>query len=302
MAFNHLDLWVSRGLPAPHHLPHVPGADAAGVVDAVGDGVTRVAAGDEVIINPSTSCGRCAACLAGDIVYCRSYGILGEHKPGTMAEAVVVPEINAIAKPASIDWETAGSFGLATGTAYRMLRRARLRAGETVLVVGVGGGVSSAALLIARAMGARVFVTSRSADKIHWATEHGAEAGFDSTGEFSKDLKAAGVSADVVVENVGPATWNQSIRSASPGGRLVVCGSTSGTKVELTVPVLFFKQLEIIGSTMFTHAELAETLGLVSSGAVRPMIDRVFDFTELPAALERLDNGDQLGKVALRLA
>ncbi len=303
VALNHLDLWVSRGLPAPDHLPHICGADGAGVVDAVGEGVTSVGLGDEVIVNPSLSCGTCRACLAGDIVYCRRYGILGEHHRGTLAEAVVVPARNVVPRPPGLEWELAGSFGLATGTAYRMLRRARLRAGEVLLVVGVGGGVSSAALALGKAMGARVFVTSRSPDKIAWATAHGAEAGFDSSGEFSKELKAvAGRPADVVVENVGPATWSQSVRSAGPGGRIVVCGSTSGPKVELTMPVLFFKQLEVIGSTMFTHAEFAEVVDLVASGKVRPPVDRVFDFAELPAALAHLDSGAQLGKVALQIS
>lgn len=299
-ALNHLDLWVSMGLPAPHHFPHVAGADGAGVIDAVGAGVDGVAAGDEVIVNPSTSCGACPACLGGEIVYCRSYGILGEHRQGTLAEYVVLPARNVVAKPPALDWETAGSFGLATGTAYRMLRRARVAAGGSVLVVGVGGGVSSAAALLAKAMGARVFVTSRSPEKIAWAVAHGAEAGFDSAGEFSKEVKAAVGAVDVVVENVGPATWDQSIRSLAPGGRVVLCGSTSGPKVELTVPVLFFKQLEIIGSTMFTHSEFARALSLVSTAGAAPPVDRVFDFADLPAALARLDAGDQLGKIALR--
>jgi NADPH:quinone reductase-like Zn-dependent oxidoreductase len=270
------------------------------VVDQVGPEVTSIEPGVEVIVNPSISCGECAPCLAGDVVYCPRYGILGEHHPGMLAEAVVVPARNAVPKPPTLDWETAGSFGLATGTAFRMLRRARVRAGETVLVVGVGGGVSSAALLLARAMGARVLATSRSGAKREWALAHGAEAAFDSAAEFSKQVKAIGATADVAVENVGPATWDQTIRSLSPGGRVVVCGATSGTKVELAIPVLFFKQLEIIGSTMYTHAEFAETLRLVTAG-VHPPVDTVFDFSDLPAALGRLDGAEQLGKVALRL-
>jgi NADPH:quinone reductase-like Zn-dependent oxidoreductase len=303
-ALNHLDLWVSMGLPRPSHFPHIAGADGAGVVDAVGEGVTEPAVGAEVVVNPSTSCGRCLDCLDGNIVYCRSYAILGEHLPGTLAEQVVLPATSAVRKPAGLDWETAGSFGLATATAYRMLRRARLRAGETLLVVGVGGGVSSAALLLGRAMGARVLVTSRSPEKIAWALAHGAEAGFASGGGFAKEVREAtgGRGVDVVAENVGPATWDQSIRSLRTGGRIVVCGSTSGTKVELTVPVLFFKHLDILGSTMFTHGEFAETLALVASGAVRPPVDRVFALEDLPAALARLESGAQLGKVALRVS
>jgi len=300
-AINHLDLWVSRGLPAPPSLPFVTGADAAGIIDAVGEGVTAHAVGDEVVVNPSISCGHCRACLAGDIVYCPDYGILGEHWPGTLAEKLVVPAVNAVPKPPSLDWETAGSFGLATGTAYRMLRRSRLKAGDVLLVVGVGGGVSSAAMTLGAAMGARVFVTSRSPEKIAWAVNHGAEAGFDSGGEFAKELKAAaGKPADVVVDNVGPATWKQTMRAAGAGGRILVCGSTSGPKVEITMPVLFFKQLEVIGSTMFTHGEFAEALDLVTAGA-RPPVDRVYDFEELPEALQRMDEGAQLGKLAFRV-
>ncbi|HKX76526.1 MAG TPA: zinc-binding dehydrogenase [Acidimicrobiia bacterium] len=299
---NHLDLWVSRGLPAPNHLPHILGADAAGIVDALGEGVAAWEVGDEVIVNPSMSCGQCHYCLRDQMVFCRSYQILGEHDPGTLAEMVVLPARSLIAKPPTLDWPTAGTFGLAAGTAYRMLLRARLQPHETVLVVGVGGGVSSAAMLIALAMGARVFVTSRSPDKIDWAIEQGAEGGFDSGGEFAKELKNAAGGADVVVENVGDATWGQSLRSLSPGGRLVLCGATAGNRVELALPVLWFKQLEIIGSTMFTRSEFARVLHLVESGKVRIPVDRVFPFEDLPAALAHLDAGDQIGKVGLELS
>jgi NADPH:quinone reductase-like Zn-dependent oxidoreductase len=295
-ALNHLDLWVSRGMPKPHHFPHIAGGDGAGVVDSLGGGVTSVSVGDEVTINPSLSCGECAACLAGDIVYCRSFGILGEHHSGTLAEQAVVPARNLIAKP-PVDWEVAGSYGLAFGTAYRMLRRARLQAGETLLVVGIGGGVAAAAFQLGLAFGSDVMVTSRDATKRQWALDHGAVAAVDSEGVFSKELPRR---ADVVVDSVGPATFDQSIRSTAPGGRIAVCGSTSGTKVELTVPLLFFKQLEIIGSTMFTHEEFRQVTALVGAGKVEPQVDRVFGFDQLPEALARLDAGEQLGKVALR--
>lgn len=295
---NHLDLWVSRAMPAPPQLPHILGADGAGVVDAVGDGVDGVEVGDEVVIDPSWSCGDCEACGRGDIVFCSGFGILGEHHSGTLAEHVVVPARNVLPKPAGLGWEVAGSFGLVTATALRMLDRARVTEGETVLIPGIGGGVSSAALALARQRRARVFVTSRSPQKIEWAVERGAEGGFDSSGEFSGDMKKVG-GADVVVENVGPATWSQSLRSLKPGGRMVVCGATSGTKVELTLPVLWFKQLELIGSSMATHAEFARTLTLVSAGEVEVPVDSVFGFEELPDALRRLDAGEQLGKIVI---
>ena len=295
-ALNHLDLWVSRGLPAPHHFPHIAGADGAGVVDVVGEEVDWMTIGDEVTINPSVSCGRCAACIAGDIVYCRSFGILGEHHSGTLAEQVVVPARSLIPKP-NVDWEVAGSYGLAFGTAYRMLKRARLTAGEALLIVGIGGGVASAAFQLGLAFGADVMVTSREQAKLDWAMSNGAIAAVKSDGAFSKELPRR---ADVVVESVGPATFDQSVRSTAAGGRIAVCGSTSGPKIELTVPVLFFKQLEIIGSTMFTHEEFRQVTALVDSQKVHPQVDSAFEFEQLPEALARLDAGDQLGKVALR--
>jgi zinc-binding alcohol dehydrogenase/oxidoreductase len=300
-ALNHLDLWVSRGMPAPHHFPHIAGADGTGEVEAVGEGVTGVTIGDAVTINPSVSCGKCAACLAGDTPYCKSYGILGEHSSGTLAEYAVLPARNIVPRPTGIDVTAAGSYGLAYGTAMRMLQRTRLRSGDVLLVVGVGGGVSGAAQLIGQAMGADVYVTSRSPDKIAAALEMGAAGGFDSSEEFARELKKSiGRGADVVIENVGPATWNQSIRSLDSGGRLAICGSTSGPKVEISVPYLFFKQLEVIGSTMFDHAEFEQVTRLIDSGAVPVVVDSVYPFDELPQAIARLDSGLQRGKVAIR--
>jgi NADPH:quinone reductase-like Zn-dependent oxidoreductase len=299
---NHLDLWVSRGLPAPESLPHTPGADGAGIIDALGEGVAGWSVGDEVIVNPSLSCGRCDYCRRDEMVFCARYRILGEHDPGTLAEKVVLPSESVVAKPLALDWPTAGVFALVTATAYRMLVRARLRPRQTVLVPGIGGGVASAALLLARAQEARVFVTSRSPEKIAWALEQGAEAGFDSTGEFAKELRAiTGGGADVVIESIGEATWAQSIRSLNPGGRMVVCGATAGNRVELALPAVWFRQLEIIGSTMFTRSELARVVTMVASGKVKVPVDRIFPFEELPAALAHLDGGAQIGKVGLEL-
>lgn len=297
VSINHLDLWVSRALPAPPSFPHIAGADGAGVVDAVGEGVTTVDVGDEVTIDPSLSCGVCAACLAGDSVYCRSFGILGEHASGTLAEQIVVAARQVVPRP-QIAWEKAGSYGLAFGTAYRMLRRSALRAGQTLLVIGIGGGVATAAFQIGKAMGADVMVTSRSDDKLSWALSNGATAAARSDGAFSKELPAK---ADVIVESVGPATFGQSMRSVRPGGRIAVCGSTSGPKLEITVPVLFFKQIELIGSSMYDRAEFADVTRLVASGRAEPIVDTVYDFDRLPDALARMDAGDQIGKLALRL-
>lgn len=295
---NHLDLWVSMGLPAPEQLPHTTGADAAGVIDAVGEGVAGFEIGDEVIVDPSLSCGECPHCRNDDIVYCSSFGILGEVHPGTFTEKITVPTINAVRKPKTISWEEAGSFGLASVTALRMLEKSRLREGETVLVVGVGGGVSAAAMSLAAGMGAKVYVTSRSRKKIDWALENGAEGGFDSAAEFGKEMAAAG-GADIVVDNVGPATLGQSMRAAKRGGRIAICGSTSGAKFELTIPALFFRQLELIGSSMGNHAQFARALNFIRLGKAKAPVSEVFAFSDLPDALRLLESAEQTGKIVL---
>lgn len=295
---NHLDLWVSRGLPAPKQLPHTGGSDAAGVVDAIGEGVAGFEIGDEVVIDPSFSCGECAYCRNDEIVYCSQFAILGEHRPGTLTEKIVIPTINAVRKPSAVDWDVAGSFGLASVTALRMLEKARLKRGETVLVVGVGGGVSAAAMYLSQAFGAEVYVTSRSQEKLDWAVNEGAVAGFDSSTEFGKEMAALG-GADLVIDNVGPATLKQSMRAAKAGGRVAICGSTSGAKFELTVPLLFFRQLELIGSSMGNHAQFARALNWIRIGKAKSPVSRVFPFDELPEALRYLDSGDQVGKVVI---
>lgn len=301
MGLNHLDIWVANGLPAPPTLPFIGGADGAGVIDAVGEGVSGFEIGDEVIVDPSFSCGRCGFCRNDDIVYCDDFGIMGEEVSGTFTEKVVIPTINAARKPAGVDWDTAGTFGLVSVTALRMLEKSRLMAGETVLVVGVGGGVSAAAFQYAKGRGAKVYVTSRSPEKIAWALSEGAVAGFDSAGEFGKEMTALG-GADVVIDNVGRATLKQSMRAAKKGGRVVIVGATSGPKMELTLPVLWYRQLELIGSTMGNHAQFARALYLLSEGSAKSPLDRMYGFDELPAALRYLDSGAQVGKVGLRLA
>ncbi len=295
---NHLDLWVAMGLPAPKHLPHTTGADAAGTVDAIGEGVAGFEVGDEVIIDPSLSCGTCDFCRNDDIVYCDNFGILGEHHPGTFTEKIVVPTINAVRKPKVLSWEEAGSFGLASVTAIRKLEKARLRRGETVLVVGIGGGVATASMQLAMAFGARVYVTSRSQEKIQWAIENGAAGGFDSGGEFGKEMAALG-GADLVMDDVGPATLKQSMRAAKKGGRVAIAGGTSGAKFDLTIPVLFFRHLELVGSSMGNHAQFARALNWIRLGKAKAIVDRVFPFEDFPEALRYLESGEQIGKVVL---
>jgi zinc-binding alcohol dehydrogenase/oxidoreductase len=290
-ALNHMDLWLTRGRPRPR-LPHVPGCDVAGLVEAVGDGVD-VAVGAEVVVNPAVAPLDAVVHLGNDAPVGRGFQILGEQRWGGHADGVVVPARNVVPKPAHRSWEECAAFPLATLTAYRMLRRARLKAGETVLIVGIGGGVSMAALALALRMGAEVHVTSREQAKIDRALALGATGGHDSSAEQWP------VRAHVVVESVGPATWDASVRCLVPGGRLVVCGGTSGQKVEVDLPKLFFKQIEIIGSTMGSYEEFDAVARLVDQG-LPVAVDEVFDRADYPSALGRLAAGEHMGKVVLR--
>lgn len=289
-ALNHMDLWLTRGLPRPA-LPHVPGCDVAGVVEAVGEDVA-LEPGAEVVVNPAVSSVDAVVALGNDSPLGRGFQIVGEQRWGGHGDGIVVPARNVVPRPEGRSWEECAAYPLATLTAYRMLRRARLAAGETVLVVGIGGGVSMAAFALAVRMGAEVFVTSRDQHKIDQAVALGARGGFDSNDDWP-------VKADVVVESVGPATWQRSVKALVPGGRLAVCGGTSGQTVEIDLPKLFFKQIEIIGSTMGSYEEFSAVTRLVAQG-LPIAVDEVFDRREYPAALQRLREGDQLGKVVLR--
>jgi len=290
-ALNHMDLWVTRGLPRPP-LPHVPGCDVAGVVESVGPAVTGVAVGDEVVVNPAVAPVEAVVAHGIDSPLGAGFQIVGEHRWGGHADLVTVPARNVVSRPAGRSWEECAAYPLATLTAWRMLRRARLTAGESVLVVGIGGGVSAAALGLALRLGAVVYATSRDEDKRRRAVTLGAADAFDSEADWP-------VQVDVVVESVGPATWDRSVRALRPGGRLVVCGGTSGSRVELDLPRLFFKQIEIIGSTMGSYPEFAHVTRLVGQG-LAVQVDEVLDRSEYPAALDRLRDGRQLGKVVLR--
>ena len=290
-ALNHMDLWVTRGMPKPP-LPHVPGCDVAGVVEAVGASVTNVQVGDEVVVNPGVSPVADIVALGNDSPMGPGFMIYGEHCWGGHAQYAVAPSRNVRARPAGRSWAECAAYPLAYLTAYRMLRRARVQAGNTVLVVGIGSGVSCAALAIARHMGCTVVATSRSEAKRTEALTMGAAAVYDSAATKWP------VEADVVIESVGPATWEQSVRSLKPGGRLVVCGGTSGPKVELNLPRLFFKQIEIIGSTMGSYQEFDEVSALVAQG-LDIRIDTTYPIADYAQALARLEDGEQLGKIVL---
>jgi NADPH:quinone reductase-like Zn-dependent oxidoreductase len=285
-----MDLWLTRGQPRPA-LPHVPGCDVAGVVEAVGERVTGTAVGDEVVVNPSVLPVDSVIAHGDDAPMYPGLEIVGEQRWGGHAELLVVPGRNVAPRPPGRSWAECAAFPLTTLTAWRMLRRARLRAGETVIIVGIGGGVSGAALELGRRIGATVYVTSRDAAKRRAAVELGAADAFDSAGDWP-------VPADVVVESVGPATWERSVKALRPGGRLVVCGGTSGPTVQLSLPRLFFKQLEIIGSTMGSYGEFADVHRLMAQG-LPVAVDDELDLSEYPKALERLEAGHQLGKIVL---
>lgn len=308
-ALNHLDLFVIRGLPGlPASLPHILGADGAGVVESVGPEVTAVRAGDRVLINPGISDYACEFCLAGEHSLCLNYGILGEHHPGTLAELITIPEHNVLPVPAvtpPISWPEAAAFSLVSLTAWRMVvTRARVKQGEWVLVWGIGGGVSLTALRIAHLCGARVIATSSSDAKLERARQLGAAVTVNHrTQQVTQVVREVtgkrGV--DVVVENVGESTWGDSLRCLAKGGRIVTCGGTSGPKLVTDVRPLFWHQYTIMGSTMGNAQEYREVVRRLGQGELRPIIDTTYPLDRAREAFARLERGEQVGKVAVEI-
>ena len=289
-ALNHMDLWLTTGLPKPPVFPHVPGNDVAGVVESLGEGVTSFAIGDEVVIN--TALVPESALQRGvDSVLDPKMRLLGEHCWGGHGEFCVVAAHQLEFKPKNRTWAEVASYPVCTTTAWRLLRRARLAPEETVLITGIGGGVATAAMQLAIHLGARVFVTSRDPAKRARALELGAEGAFDSKGPYP-------ISADVVVDSIGPATWEYSVRTLRHGGRMCVCGGTSGPKVELNLPRLFFKQLDILGASCGSQDEFRYVTSLMEQG-LPVVLDEILPLSEFPRALDRLRTASQLGKVVL---
>ena len=306
-ALNRLDLWTRQGWPGLKlALPHIPGADGAGAIAALGAGVTDRRIGERVVINSNLGCGRCPDCLAGRDNVCRDWHLLGETLPGTYAEYVAVPAANALPLPDGFDEAAAAACGLVYLTAWHsLITRAQLQPGETVLIIGASGGVNTASIQIARHAGARVIVVGSSKAKLALAESLGADVLIDRSQDdnWSKAVfEASGRrGADIVVDNVIGGTLPFSLRAAARRGRVLTVGNTGGPKVEIDNRLVFGKHLSILGSTMGTRADFAAVMALVFAGKLKPVLDRSYPLAEARRAQDRLEAGDQMGKITLAI-
>ena len=306
-ALNHLDLWVLKGLPGIEHtFPHVMVGDGAGVIAEAGAAVDQLGVGDRVMINPGVSCYRCDMCRAGEHSLCVQYRLLGEHLSGTAAEYVVLQARNCAPIPDGMPWDQAAGFSLVTLTAWRLLTtRGRLAPGETILIWGTGGGVAQAALQIAKLHGARTIVTSSSDSKLARAAELGADhllnhRDVDVVKEVRRLTGRRGV--ELVLDSVGEATWERSLRCLAPRGRLVTCGGTTGPMVTTDLRRLFWFQYDIMGSTMGSNSEYQEVVRLAAQGKLWPVVDHTFSLDDGVLAFERLQHADHFGKIVIDIS
>ncbi len=303
-AMNRLDVWVRNGWPGIRlTYPHIPGADGAGTISAVGPGVTSAAVGERVVINSNLSDGTCEACIRGLDNQCERWGLLGETRRGTYAEYVVVPDRNVLPLPADFPFDRAAAASLVFLTAWHsLITRAQLQAGESVLIVGAGGGVNTASIQIAKYAGATVYVVGSNAAKLERAHALGADVLIDrSQADWAKAIyqltNKRGV--DVVVDNVGAGTLPLSQRAVRKGGRILTVGNTGGPKFEFDNRYMFSKHISFIGSTMGTRTDFARVMGLIVAGKLTPVIDRVFPLAEARAAHEYMERGEFFGKIIL---
>lgn len=305
-ALNHLDVWARKGLPGIKiPLPHIPGNDIAGVVRDVGELVTWVKPGDEVMLHPGVSCGHCVECLAGRDNMCREYEVLGYLRDGGYAELVAAPGVNVIPKPKNLSWEEAAALPLVTVTAWHMLvTRANVQPGEDVLIHAAGSGVGSIGIQVAKLRGARVIATASSDDKLAKAKELGADEVVNySNADWPKEVRRLtnkkGV--EVVFEHTGAATWPGSIASLRTNGRLVTCGATSGYAAETDIRQVFYRHLTILGSFMGSKAELLDAMKFIMTGKIRAVVDQVLPLVEARRAHELMEDRAQFGKLVLKV-
>ncbi len=303
-ALNRLDLWVRQGLPnVSIPLPHIPGSDVAGEIAQVGADVTTVRIGQKVVLAPGVTCGKCAACLAGLDNRCRQFTNLGYMIDGGCAEFVRAPEVNCLPHPENLSFEQAATIPLVFQTAWHMLvARAEVQPGEDVLILGAGSGVGSAAIQIAKFLGAQVIATAGTDEKLAKARELGADHLIHHKSkkireEVRRITNKRGV--DVVFEHVGTATWDDSLASLAASGRLVTCGATTGFDAKVDLRFLFSRQLSLLGSYMGTKNDLRTVMKLVAAGRLKPVVDRAFPLSEAAAAHTYLESGAQFGKVVL---
>jgi len=303
---NQVDLYMrNSGAGITHTLPQIMGIDGCGVV-VTAPPDTNLKPGERVVVHAGIGCGVCEFCQRGDDVLCLRMSLLGEHRDGTWAEFLTLPARNAMAAPDYLSDLEAAALGVTHLTAWRMLHtQARLRAGETVLITGIGGGVSLAGLQLAKAMGARVLVTSRHANKLARAKAMGADVGIDSTRE---DVARAALAAtqgrgvDVVFENIGGPAWGWALKSLVRGGRVVTCGATAGDQPGADLRRIFIRQLQVYGSTLGNLQDMHALLDFCQRKRIRPVFDQVFPLAQAHAALDLLASGTQFGKIGLLIA
>ena len=303
---NRVDLYMrDSGAGITHRLPQTMGLDGAGIVEEADEDDPLLRPGQPVVLHPGIACGRCAFCLRGQGVLCTAVSYLGEHRDGTLAEFVALPARNVFPKPAALDWAEAAALGVNHLTAWRMLfTKAQLKPWETVLIFGVGGGVSLAALQLAKMAGATAIVTSRDDDKLQRALALGADHAVNGAREdIARRVLALtdGRGVDVVIENVGAAVWSSALKSLVRGGRLVTCGATTGDQPPADLRRLFIRQLQVMGSTLGDLGEFADLLRVCERGLIRPVIDRHYGLDDAHAALDRLESGAQFGKLAIEI-
>jgi NADPH:quinone reductase-like Zn-dependent oxidoreductase len=306
VALNHIDLWARRGLPHfRYDFPHRLGADIAGEIEALGPGAVGVKVGDAVVVNPGISCGACERCLLGEDTFCRSYRLLGENTQGGYSRHIVVPDANVLAMPKSLSFTLAAAIPLCFLTAWQMVvRKAEVRAGQSVLVQAAGSGVSSAAIQIAKMLGARVITTTSTDEKAKRAKELGADEVINyTTQDFVAECKrlTGKRGADVIIEHVGGEVFAKSILAAAWGGRIVTCGATTGFTPEIDLRHVFFRQVEILGSTMGPKGDLHRILRHVENGKLHAVIDRVMPLWSAADAHRLLEDRKVFGKIVLEV-